>query len=623
MKARMLKRWWGPLGLLLVLALALFLRLPGIDRPAQLKLGSLYQDELKMLVNTVKVMEGKPLLPHWPYGIYRLMTPQFQAAQILYTVRCGRSLLNPVSARELWRFANLQLDRFIILIRAHALVLGLGIVTLTFVLGRRISGDGGGLAAALVVAIDPLMVSYSRMMYYDIAMVLFLLFYIIAAAKAWRERSIGYLYVAVALSAVAFTMKQNAGVLFVADAWLLLAILGGRRPWRLVTNRHAWLLALMTLVILWYGYPTMFTPTGLVGFVDSLVSKYYGSPDVAVVAGEDRLWWRWISSIWIEQAPPIVMVLLLLGLVLGVGFARDRHAALVVLGVGVLYYAIAGYSTHAIDRTLLPLIPLLALGAAGWIALLQRLHRRRFASAIAAVMLVFIAVPMLQNTLRVNVLVTLPDTRSEVVRWFAANVPAGTAVARENYAPHLPANGALDCPAGIDHLVGNVKRYDVTFRNSLASEPADWYAEQGIRYLIHVPSNYDRLLREQAEGFVESPTDTSARRMGKTPRYGVPIVEAIARYDALAERYPVVARYEGSPPPRWSTHRCAVFATPASDAGALAESDCARPTFTTPADIATFLFTGWLDWNLFSLWRHHDAYMLGRDVLVYDTGWVD
>ena len=131
------------LGLLGIFLLALFVRLPGLDRPAQLSFGPLYQDELKMLTNTVRVMKGISLLPHWPYGIYRLMAPQFQATRLLYTLQCGHSLLHPISVGDLRRLAEAQLDRFFIIIRAHALILGLGIVFLAFVLGAAI---GGGLA---------------------------------------------------------------------------------------------------------------------------------------------------------------------------------------------------------------------------------------------------------------------------------------------------------------------------------------------------------------------------------------------------------------------------------------------------------------------------------------------
>jgi hypothetical protein len=476
MTASFSKRWAGPIGLVAVLLLAVLLRLPGFDRPVQLSFGPLYQDELKMLTNTIKVMKDSPLLPHWPYGIYRVMEPQFQALRLAYTLDCGRSPLDPISLGDLYRIAEAELDRVFVMIRAHALFFGLGIIVLTFVIGRRIAGVSGGLGAALLVAITPLMVSYSRMMYYDIAMVFFLLLYVIAFAKALRERSIGYTYVAVALSAVAFTMKQNAVVLFVADLLLVAAVIAHWRPWRLLYSRHVAWLAAMTLAILWYGYPTMFTLEGLGGFIDSVSSKYYGSAaKVAETAVGDRLWWLWIRSVWVDQAPPVVFVVLLVGLLIGVIVSRDRHIAASALGIGLLYYAIAGYSTHAIDRTFLPLVPVIALGMAGWIAVLSRLSAPRARFALVGGLVLFATVPLLQNSFRINLLLTLPDTRIETARWFEANVTDGGRVARETYAPHLPQRRPVDCPAGVERVVGHGKHFQVIYRNSLATEAPDWY----------------------------------------------------------------------------------------------------------------------------------------------------
>jgi len=617
-KRGLLKGWRGPLGLGVILLLALLLRLPGFDRPPQLGFGPLYQDELKMMTNTVKVMNGNALLPHWPYGIYRLMEPQFQVARVVYSLRCGRSLLAPVSTGDLRRLIEADLDRFFLLIRGHALLLGLGIVALTFVIGRRVSGDAGGIASAVVVAVTPLMVSYSRMMYYDIAMVMFLLFYIIAFAKALRERSIGHVYVAVALSAVAFTMKQNAVVLFLADAFLVMVVVGRWRPWRVLMSRHTWWLALMMLLILWYGYPTMFSVDGLTSFADSVGSKYYGTTEAVTL--DQRLWWLWLSRVWVDQAPPLVFVVLVLGTVIGLLVARDRYVAGSVLGIGLLYYAVAGYSTHAIDRTMLPLIPLLAIGMAGWVALLQRLTPRRVGTIMTAGLLVLVIAPLVQNSVRVNLLLTLPDSRAQVARWFLDNVPDGTGIARETYAPHLPALRPVNCPAGIEAAIGDGKHFTLTFRNSLASEPPDWYPGQGIRYLIHMPANYDRLLRQQAEGFVESPTDTSARRMGKTPRYGVPIAEAIARYDALQARYEVVERYTLVEPPKEIMQRCAAYRRPSANDDTGLDRRCAEPSFDTWAGVGEFLVTGWLVSELVDLWHNRHRYLLGRDTVIYDTG---
>lgn len=456
------------------------------------------------------------------------------------------------------------------------------------------------------------------MMYYDIAMVMFFLFYIIAFAKALRERSTAYVYVAVALSAVAFTMKQNAVVLALADALLVLAIIGRWNPWRVITSRHTWWIVLMGLVILWYGYPTMFTLDGLTGFIDSVGSKYYGSAEV--VTTEQRLWWLWIRWVWIDQAPPLVFFLLVLGGISGFFFARDRYLAGAVLGIGLLYYVIAGYSTHALDRTMMPLVPLLAVGMAGWIALLRRLTPTRVATTMSAILLFAVVAPLAQNSLRVNLLLSIPDSREQVARWFLDNVPNGTRIARETYAPHLPALGPIDCPAGTTNVVGDGKHFQLTYRNSLASESPDWYLDQGIRYLIHMPANYDRLLRQQAEGFVESPTDISARRMGKTPRYGVPITEAIARYDALQARYPVIKSYEVVELPPRFLHRCAVYRRGSGVDELTPASPCAEPSFANWTGVGEFLVAGWLDPGLLTLWKNRRHYLIGSEAVIYDTG---
>jgi hypothetical protein len=378
----------------------------------------------------------------------------------------------------------------------------------------------------------------------------------------------------------------------------------------------------MVLALLWYGYPTMFTMDGLSGFIDSLSSKYYGGAAAEPTPLHERLWWVWIRSVWIDQAPPMVLLVLFLGLIAGLFAADDRHVAASVFGIALLYYLIGGYSTHSIDRTFMPLLPLLALGMAGWLALLLRISAPGTRAVAIAGLLVFAVVPLLNNSLRVNLLLTLPDTRIDMVRWFEANAPDGTHVARETYAPHLPQLRPVDCPAGVDNVAGGGKHYEITYRNSLVSEPPDWYPRHGVRYLIHVPANYDRLLRQQADGFVESPTDTSARRMGKTPRYGVPIAEAIERYDTLGDLYPVVARFAVKPPPPWLMDRCAVYRDdPGRTQGPFpVHRRCIEPSFDSVGGVAEFLLTRWLDPDVLTLWRHHDAYALGRDALVYDTG---
>jgi hypothetical protein len=267
---------------------------------------------------------------------------------------------------------------------------------------------------------------------------------------------------------------------------------------------------------------------------------------------------------------------------------------------------------------MMPLVPLLALGMAGWIAVFERWPSALLRTAATAAILVFAAVPLLQNTLRFNLLLTLPDTRVALVHWMEENAPNGSRVARETYAPHLPTAPEVEC-TGLAAEDGG-KRFEVTSPNSLASEPPEWYREQGIDYLIYVPANYVRLLQQRDEGFTESPTDTAATRMGKSQRYGVPIAEAIARYDRLAELYPVAARFTVAEPPAWLVKRCALYEDSADPKAPLGvHRRCRQPVFDDAGTLAEFLVTGWLDPTILELWRQRDRYMLGRDAVVYAT----
>src|SRR5262249_2255725 len=79
------RSWLALIGFAAVMSLALLLRAPAFDRPPQLKFGSLYQDEYKIYANTLRVMEYKALLPHYPYGIYIVLAPQFEMLRLIDT----------------------------------------------------------------------------------------------------------------------------------------------------------------------------------------------------------------------------------------------------------------------------------------------------------------------------------------------------------------------------------------------------------------------------------------------------------------------------------------------------------------------------------------------------------
>lgn len=586
------------LALVALLGIATAMRAPGFDRPPQLSLGSVYQDELKVLSNTMRVMKDEPLLSHWPYGIYRILEPEFRLLRRIETVRYGGSWLRPMSYGDFGGLLMSKLDRTFLLIRANAMVLGLGIVLLTWIAGRRLAGEWGGLGAAWVVAITPLMVKYSRMMYYDIALVFFFVLYLLVFAKAVRERSIRDVYLAVVVSAVAFTMKQNAAVLAISDAFLVLHVVGHWRLRQLVRSYHTYLLVGVSLFFLWVGYPTLFRLDGLRAFVDTIGSSYYGAGG-ADVALTDHLWFEWIRHHWIEQAPPIVMLFLAAGNAIAVRKCEDKTLAASILAVGGLYYLIAGYSTHPIERTLMPLIPILALGFAGWVAWVQTWSTttvRRIGTIVG--MLVFVSFPLLQNTARANLLITMNDTRIQVRDWLLANAPDESMVVREAYTPHLPQ--ALPPRLAKHAAPEEGKRFRTISVNSLASRNPESYRAEGADFVLQFRRNVRDLKRELATGVEVSPRDLSARQMGKSPRYGVPIREALGRYERLDVLYPEPLRFDANLPPRH-----------------MMKASFAHPRILGPADVLPFLFSGWYDPGVRELWRNRNEYVLGDDSKIY------
>jgi dolichyl-phosphate-mannose-protein mannosyltransferase len=570
--------WLAFIGFAAVMLLALLLRAPAFDRPPQLKFGSLYQDEYKIYANTLRVMEYKALLPHYPYGIYIVLAPQLEILRLVDTVRYTSRPFPLMSMKEFSLTTKNQLESVFALLRLNALFFGLGIIALTYVLGKKIGGIAGGLFSALLVSVTPLTVNYSRMMYYDIPMVFFFLCYIYLFARSFETKSTRFVYYAVAISAVAFSMKQNAAVLFIADILLVLGVIGNWRIGAALKSRHPYLLLLLCFAVIAIGYPTLFTPKGFSGFLTSSSVMYFGA--------SERLWTLWPFQLWLEQAPISVLIILVAGIFLAAAYAENKFFGWAVLLHAVLYYAVAGYSTHSVDRTLLPLIPLLALGASGWVAWISRWRTEALASIVLAGLLIFITPPLLSNALTMNVLLSLPDTRIQALDWFRSHGAQGAKIATEEYTPHFPEQ----LP---NRFAGNeTSGFQNTYLRSLVQLTPQQYVDGGYKYLVHAKWNYDKLLSENSQGFSVGKEDIEAKQTGKGIKWGLTVPEALSRYDEFANAFSVVATFTPVPPQLAAENATSLFG---------------------------LLPSGWWNSNLIPLWKSQPKYILGSEIVVYQV----
>jgi Dolichyl-phosphate-mannose-protein mannosyltransferase len=582
------KSWPVIVGLVAVLALALALRLPAFERPPQLKLGTLYQDEFKEYSQTLAVMKFHALLPHRPYGIYLILAPQFEILRIAHTIKYNGYPFPLLSLSEFSRTTKNDLTSTFRLLRLNALVFGIGIIILTFLIGQKIGGNIGGFSSALLAASTPLLVNYSRMMYYDIAMVFFLLVYIYLFARTFETRSLRYLYFTVAVSAVAFTMKQNALVLFLMNFVLVFAIIGHWRFSATLRSRHTYFLITMCIAIIAFGYPTLFTPHGISGLIKFISLEHIPRGEhSAHLGGKTRLWTSFLTSFWIDQAPLSVFFALAVGTAIGARFALNRNFGWPVLLAGLLYYIIMGYSEHARDRMLMPLIPLLCLGMAGWTAWVCRWQWRGLGYAVLASITVLAIVPLLSNAVRYDLLLTLPDTRIQAYDWLLENAADGAKIGIEPYGPHLP----LSLP---EKLSGKIAPDQKTFNakqfGSLARWTAQEYVNDGYDYLVEARWNYKKA-RNKRPG-----TDLDARRVqeGKGARWGARREEILRHYEELAEAFPMAARFTPRPPP-----------------AALVDEDDRQSSF------SDLLFSNWWNPEILTLWKNRNAYVLGSEIIIH------
>jgi hypothetical protein len=584
-------RWSTLLVLGLVLFGALALRLPAMDRGTQIGFSELYVDEYKILSNTMKVFKGKPLLAHWPYGLYRWLQPQFAVAFVASLpalIEAKGGLPGIGDAGKVYRDTRW----FIGLLRYNALFFGLGLVVVVFGLTRHVAGDYPAISAAALAAASPVLVAYSRTLYYDLPMTFW--FWVTVGVLAWttRNRSLVGVYAGAALLAWTVTTKQNAITL--APLWAFVAgyVLTQREavPWyRSLFSIHMVFAGILGLIIFFVNYPTLLNPVSWqqLGFLS-------GKEHLALAqdVAKPRLWEAWLTKYWPGQAHPAVLAVLASGLILLPIYSRDRTTAILISAATFLYYVIAGGMAHLNLRTIMPMVPGLCVGMAGWWLLAQRYLTSRRATTVATALTVLAMASLLSNSVRQTVLIALPNTAEQAERWMEEHVAPMTKVARETYTPRLVdavPNSLFQRYAAQRGIVA----FEVHAMGSLGINPPDYYRNEGIKYLIVHQRNLDNMNRDLKKGREVADYDLKASRIGKTARYGaVPLSEVRKNYEAIDREFKPVARFSANPPPNVDFVKTSY------------------PWWT----IESFIHPG-----LWNLRRNFDRYSLGEKVTIYQV----
>ncbi|MGH2536595.1 MAG: ArnT family glycosyltransferase [Candidatus Promineifilaceae bacterium] len=454
------------LALAAVLLIALGLRLWGLG----FGLPNLYHpDEDALVMPAIQMIKTGDLLPsRLEYGSLHIYSLAAVSAVVFVLLARAGLVVEPAELPLYERGsypAVYAYPQFFLAARLVSAVMGVGVVLLTYLLARRLAGRRVGLLAAGMAAVLPLLVIHSHYATPDMPLtflVLLTLYLLLRAHDRWHMSSPWAYAGAGFVCGLAASTKYNGVVL--AAPLLLVPIFKARSLDDWLSGRTlAGPLAMAAGFLAGTPAAVLDLPRFLYWLGYSL--HLYAAPGYEPVG--TSLGWH-LDYLLTSPSAPLV-VLGLAGLALSV-WRWGRRGWLLTSFALLLWLAIFG-QTRREARMWLPTMALFCL----WAGLaLQRLFawgRQRYPDArlrpAAAASLALLALWLLTASLLVDLRLAAADVRTQAAAWIAANLPVGTPIGIDYFAPNLD-------PA----------RYPATRAfPAYRKEPA-WFQERGLRYVL-------------------------------------------------------------------------------------------------------------------------------------------
>ena len=428
---------------------------------------------------------------------------------------------------------------YFLLGRLLSVAMGTASVYLLYRLGRDAFGRPPGLLAALLLAVAPLHVAYSHMAVTDVTAVAFSLLALVlllhaagpdrvagapgaddpsrsprsadgaavpAPIAAAPPRSRRWLILGALAAGLATSTKYNLGMLVLPATVAAVYACRGEAAAGVAAGRRTVLVWLRLLVLrLYLPMAAAFAVASPFVVLDAphFLRDFRRQGQIM-----DRGWLGFEhvgNGFWFNVTPNLTgavgVVLVVLG-VAGLGWAlwRRTRLDLMIAPYVIVYFVYIGTWKELADRYLLVIVPLLILlavracvDAVG----LLRPRARRLAVPVAAVVLTVAFVSPLTASLAFDRGLSGTDTRAAAREWIQRNVPAGSVIAMENYAPPLVSEEALDHyrAAGLDPVAYRVVRFKLPAPGTPdRSRDLRRLRRQDVEYVLVSSRVYDRVL---------------------------------------------------------------------------------------------------------------------------------
>jgi 4-amino-4-deoxy-L-arabinose transferase-like glycosyltransferase len=472
---------------LVLLLLALGVRLGGIG----FGLPYVYHvDEARFVDISLKYLRGDPN-PHFfhvPSLYTYLVAATWEGA---YAV--GR-VFGAFHARE-DLLGRINGDPSLLYLLGRLLTVLMSVLTIfvMFVLGKRMYGVRAGLLAALFLVFS---VEFNRASHYlnpDAPMLLFLVLSFLFVWKVYEKgRTRDYLLAGL-FAGLAFSTKYGGHVLFIPLV-LAHAFRGydAKKPVLRILLSPPLVLAGIAFVLAFLAgtpYAALDFPTFWRDFRWQAGHLYeFGHYGTAASVSVPLFYLRYG---FLENLGLVVQFLALGGLVLGVVRSRRREWMLFAVPLFLLI-TISGWKAYA-TRYLLPAAPFFILVAAYFLDWL--LARRPFAAGSAragaaagglgpragawlgAGLVAVALLPSAVRTLKFDLNLGRPDTRTVAKDWIEANLAPKTRIALEEYGPPI-----------------SPEVYNVYFRKSLGEISPEWLSRRRVEYAVINDIQYSRFV---------------------------------------------------------------------------------------------------------------------------------
>jgi len=425
--ATRLPRRWTVIALALILIAGLLLRLNGI----RYGLPALNDpDELMFEMGSVRMLSGPTLNPGW-FG-HPATTTIYLLAVLNASVFAGGWLLGYWPSPK--AFADMiYFDPGIAILpgRLAMVAFGLWSIWLTWRLARALAGERVGLAAAAVMAVNPLHIAYSQIIRSDLMAVCFMLLLSLAAlriARGGTRRDVWLASVWLGLAIVTKWPFALSGLAMVGAYALLVrrGELGTGQAVRALTMFGALglVFGLLASPFILLDYPMLLR--NLAGEAQEHHLGASGGPPLS------NAWW-YLSGPMLHSLGLTGALAALWGAVL---MARSREALAIVALLAVTFFVLFCSQRLIWERWALPLTPALSLAAGmGLVWLHDFLARRlkpRLAVLATGVALLAVLVPQTVQAF-VEAGERSHDTRQAAAAWVFAHVPRGQTILVEHY----------------------------------------------------------------------------------------------------------------------------------------------------------------------------------------------